>query len=207
MSNTLVAKERVDFRKSALHQLRGQGKIPSVVYGKHEESKAITVNNVDLLKVIRKVGRNGIISLDVNGNSEDVMLADYQYNPISHDILHADFHHIHMSTKIHALVHVVLTGSPESAEKGGVLQQSLHELHISSKPKNIPESIEVDISKIKIGQTIKIGDIRQNYSNIAINHEDDEVIVTVLASKVEEESTEEQQDEKKEVQAATGSQA
>jgi large subunit ribosomal protein L25 len=203
MSNTLVAKERIDFRKSALHQLRGQGKIPSVVYGKHEESKAIAVNNVDLLKVIRKVGRNGIISLDVNGNSEDVILTDYQYNPISHDILHADFHHINMSTKIHAQVHVVLTEAPESAETGGVLQQSLHELNISAKPKDIPETIEVDISKIKIGHTIKISDIRQNYSNIAINHDDDEVIVTVLASKVEEDST----DAEKEVQAATGSEA
>jgi large subunit ribosomal protein L25 len=203
MSNTLVAKERTDFRKSALHQLRGQGKIPSVVYGKHEESKAIAVNNVDLLKVIRKVGRNGIISLDVNGNSEDVILTDYQYNPISRDILHADFHHINMSTKIHAQVHVVLTEVPESAETGGVLQQSLHELNISAKPKDIPETIEVDISKIKIGHTIKIGDIRQNYSNIAINHDDDEVIVTVLASKVEEDST----DAEKEVQAATGSEA
>ncbi|MEH7109754.1 50S ribosomal protein L25/general stress protein Ctc [Bacillus sp. JJ1764] len=207
MSTMLVAKERFDFRKSALHQLRGEGKIPSVVYGKHEESKAITVNNADLLKVIRKVGRNGIISLNVNGHSEDVILADYQYNPISHDILHADFHHINMSTKIHVLVHVVLTGSSESTEIGGILQQSLHELNISAKPKDIPETIEVDISKIKIGHTIKIGDIRQNYSNIVINHEDDEVIVTALASKIEEESTEEQQDEKKEKETATGSQA
>lgn len=207
MNNTLVAKERVDFRKSALHQLRSQGKIPSVVYGKQEESKAIALKSADLLKVIREVGRNGIISLDVNGNSEDVILADYQYNPINHDILHADFHHINMSTKIHALVHVILTGSQERAERGGVLQQSLHELNISAKPKDIPEAIEVDISKIKIGHAIKIGDIRQNYSNIAINHEEEEVIVTVLASKVEEETTEEQQEAKKEVQAATGSEA
>jgi large subunit ribosomal protein L25 len=194
MNNTLVAKERKEFQNSALTQLRNQGNIPSVVYGKNEKSKSIVVKNVDLIKIIKEVGRNGIISLDVNGNSQDVILADYQYNPIKREVLHADFLYINMSTEIHAQVLVALTGTSKGVEDGGVLQQSLHELNITAKPREIPETIEVDISKIQVNQAVKIGEIRNSYSNITINHEDEEVIVSVLSPRQEEEnSTGEQQ--------------
>lgn len=191
MNYTLEAKERKDFRKSTLHRLRKQGNIPSVVYGKHEQSKSIVVKNVDLLKALREVGRNGIISLDVNGNSQDVILEDYQYNPINHEIIHADFLHINMTTEVHAHVHVTLTGTSEGVENGGILQQLLHELSITAKPKEIPETIEVDISKLQINHAIKIAEIRKKYRNITINHEDEEVIVTLLPSKQEDEDEDE----------------
>lgn len=197
MTSTLVAKERKEIQNSGLTQLRKQGNIPSVVYGKNEESKTIVVKNVDLIRIIKEVGRNGIISLDVNGNSQDVILADYQYDPIKRDILHADFLYINSSTEIHAQVHVALTGTSKGVEDGGILQQSLHELNITAKPREIPETIEVDISNIQVNQTIKIGEIRNYYSNITINQEDEEVIVSVLAPRQEEEiSTGEQQDGK-----------
>jgi large subunit ribosomal protein L25 len=204
MNNRLIATERVDFRKSALHQLREQGNIPSIVYGKHEESKPIAVKRVDFFKVIQDVGRNGIISLEVNGKSENVMLKDFQYNPINHKIFHVDFQHINLAMEIHAHVNVELTGAQKS-EGSGILQQSLHEISITAKPKDIPEKVEVDISNIKIGHAIKIGDIRQKYSNITINHEDDEVIVTLLASKKENEV--EKQDALEETPALVGSEA
>jgi large subunit ribosomal protein L25 len=187
MTTMLAAKERKEFQNSALTQLRNQGNIPSVVYGKNEESKSIVVKNADLIKTINEVGRNGIISLDVNGNSHDVILADYQYDAIKREILHADFLYINMSTEVHAQVRVALTGTSKGVEDGGVLQQSLHELNITAKPREIPETIEVDISNIRVNQTIKIGGIKKTYSNITINHEDEEVIVSVLAPRQEEE--------------------
>ncbi|MFY4777435.1 50S ribosomal protein L25 [Metabacillus sp. RGM 3146] len=182
---TLVAKERKESGNSSLHQLRNHGKIPSVVYGKHKESKSIVVKNADLLKTIREVGRNGIISLDINGKLQDVILADYQYDPINYEIFHADFLYIDLSTEIHAQVHVALIGTSQSVEEG--IQQSLHELSITAKPNEIPETIEVDISDIHEKQTIKIGEIRKKYSNITINHEDEEAIVSVLTPRQEEE--------------------
>lgn len=193
---TLVAKERKESGNSALHQLRNDGKIPSVVYGKHKESKSIVVKNADLLKTIREVGRNGIISLDINGNSQDVILADYQYDPIKREIFHADFLYIDLSTEVHAQVHVALTGTSKGVEEG--IQQSLHELSITAKPREIPETIEVDISDIHEKQTIKIGEIRKKYSNITINHEDEEAIVSVLASRQEEEQQDEEISENEE---------
>ncbi|WP_075980183.1 50S ribosomal protein L25/general stress protein Ctc [Bacillus massilinigeriensis] len=187
MSNTLVAEERKMFRRSVLTKLRNDGKIPAVVYGRHEPSKSIAVKNIDLLKVIRENGKNGIISLDINGKSENVILEDFQWNPLNHDIIHADFLHINMTNEIHAKVHVDLIGTSKGEEEGGILQQSLHELNISAKPRDIPEVIEVDISNLGIGHTVNIGAIRNNYSHITINHDDDEVIATLLSPKFEKE--------------------
>lgn len=188
MSNTLVAKERKEFKRSVLTKLRKEGNIPAVVYGRHEEGKSIAVRNVDLLKVIRENGRNGIISLEVNGKPETVVLEDFQWNPLNHEILHADFLHINMTTEIYAKVHVELIGTPKGEEHGGVLQQSLHELNIKAKPKEIPEMIEVDVSNLELGHTVNVGAIRENYSNITISHDDDEVIATMLSSRQEAEN-------------------
>lgn len=186
MNNTLVAEERVDFRKSTLHKLRNQGMIPSVIYGNHEQSKAIAVKDADLMKALKEGGRNGIFALDVNGNTENVILADYQYDPLSLKMIHADFHHVDMSTIVHTKAPVQLTGTPQGVETGGVLEQSLYELNISAKPKDIPEEIEVDVASLKIGQMIKVSDIRNKYPKITINHEDDKVIATVLAPATED---------------------
>lgn len=210
MINTLVAKERKGFQNSSLTQLRNEGNIPSVVYGKNEKNKSIVVKNVDLIKIIKKEGRNGIISLEVDGNIHDVVLADYQYSPIKREVIHADFLYINKSTEIHAHVHVALIGTPNGVEDGGVLKQSLHELHITAKPIDIPETVELDISKIQVNHSIKIGDIRKNYSNITINHEDEEVIVAVASGQKEENSEDEQQDgitPEKEITASHGSEA
>lgn len=188
-----MAEERKDFRKSALTKLRKVGDIPAVVYGKHEASKSIAVKGVDLLKIIGEHGRNGIISLKVKGKTQDVILEDYQADPINHKILHADFLQVNMSSEIHAKVHVELLGTSKGIEHGGILQQSLHELNITAKPKDIPEEIEVDITDLDVGHTINIAAIRNKYSHIVMKHDDDEVIASVIPSGfVEEDSKSEE---------------
>lgn len=187
MSNALAAVERKDFKKSVLTRLRKQGNIPAVVYGKHEKGQSIVVKNADLLKVIQENGRNGIISLELKSQSRDVILEDYQVNPINHDIIHADFLHVNANSEVHAKIYVELKGAAKGVEAGGILQQSLHELNITAKPKDIPEVIEVDITSLEIGHTIKIEEVRKNYRNISINHDDDEVVATIIAPKLQEE--------------------
>lgn len=147
--------------------------------------------------IFREHGRNGIISLEVNGKPQDVILEDYQLNPINHSILHADFLYIDMSTEIHAKVHVELTGTAIGVEHGGILQQSLHELNITAKPKEIPEAIEVDISNLEIGHSINVGAIKESYSDITINNDEDDIIATIVTSEYEtEDSTSEEQSSK-----------
>ena len=86
MSNVLAAEERTEFRKSILNELRKNGYIPAVVYGRNEETKAISVKKGDLMKTVLEVGRNGIIQLELDGSTRPVVLGDYQVNPITNGI-------------------------------------------------------------------------------------------------------------------------
>lgn len=185
MSNTLVAEVRRDFRRSALSKLRSQGNIPAVVYGKHEESKPVAVKKRELLKIINEHGRNTLISLDVDGKEETVILGDYQVDPINNDLIHVDFLHVSMSSEIHAKVPVLLEGTAKGVEVGGVVQQSIHELDVKATPKNIPETIEINITNLEIGHSVKVGEIRNQYSNINILNEDEDVIATIVPSKLQ----------------------
>lgn len=177
--NTLVAEERKDFRKSTLKKLRNNGRIPAVVYGSDVDTKSISIGNVDLLKVMREVGRNGIFSLNVGGESKEVILRDYQDDPISGKILHVDFLQVEKNTEIDTKVSVILKGTSEGEKQGGMAKQFLHELDITAKANDIPDAIEIDITDFDIGHTVQLADIKKDYSNLTFHHEDEETIVTV----------------------------
>ena len=177
--NTLVAQERKDFKKSTLKTLRNDGEIPAIVYGRDINTKSIFIKNKDLLKVIKGVGRNGIISLNLNGKSKNVILRDYQNNPVTKDILHVDFLQVDKHTEIDTKVSVIIKGTSNGEKVGGVAKQFLHELDITAKVNDIPDSIEIDITNFEIGHTVQIADIKKDYSNCTIKHEDEEAIMMI----------------------------
>lgn len=196
MSNVLAAKERTNTnkRRSFLSELRGNGEFPAVIYGNKNDSTAISLNSADFQKTIKKVGRNGIISLDVNGKAYNVMLSDYQKDPLKNEIFHADFLIVDLEAELNAQVRINLVGDSAGVKDGGVMQQSLHEVSVTAKPKEIPEALDVDVTELQVGQVITIGDIKKNYK-ITINHEDEEVLASILAPRQEEEiNSGEQQD-------------
>lgn len=186
MSTVLQAKERKEFRNSDLRKIRDNGNIPAVIYGRKVESKPVFVSSADLTKTIRSVGRNGVISLDVDGNKHDVILNDYQEDFIKKEIIHVDFLAVDQSSKITVNVRLVLTGEASGVKDGGVLQQPVHELSITSTPSEIPQQIEADVSNLQVGETLKVSDILYQGS-FTINHEEDEVLASILPPKQEEE--------------------
>ncbi|GHI00875.1 50S ribosomal protein L25/general stress protein Ctc [Neobacillus kokaensis] len=186
MSTVLQAKERKELRRSELRKIRDNGNIPAVVYGAKVDSKPVFVSSADLTKTIRMVGRNGIISLDVDGNKVDVILSDYQEDCIKRDIIHVDFLAVDKSSKITVNVRLVLTGEAAGVKDGGVLQQPLHEVSITTTPDNIPPQIEMDVSNLQVGETASISDLLHQ-GDFTINHEEDEVIASILPPKQEEE--------------------
>lgn len=193
MSHILVAKERTDFKQSTLRRLRENGEIPAVVYGNENSSKAISVNNAELKQAIKQIGRNGIILLDCQGEQYQVMLSEYQKDPLKHEMYHADFLIVDMSEEVQANVRVNLVGKSSGVKDGGVLQQSLHEVTITAKPLAIPESIDIDVSELEVNETIYVSDITLK-NGVSINHSGDEVIASILAPRQEREiSTGEQQ--------------
>jgi large subunit ribosomal protein L25 len=195
MSTVLQATERTEFRNSALRKIRTDGNIPAVIYGKKVEAKPVFISAADLTKTIRSVGRNGVISLDVNGDKQDVILTDYQKDPVKYEIVHVDFLAVDQSSKINVMVRLVLSGEAAGVKDGGVLQQPVHELSVTSTPAEIPAQIEVDVTNLQVGETLTISDILYQGS-FTINHESDEVIASILPPKQEEEiNSGEQQEE------------
>lgn len=194
MSHVLVAKERTDFKQSTLRELRENGEIPAVVYGSENGSQAISVNYADLKKTLKEIGRNGIISLKCQGKEHQVMLSEYQSNPLKHEMYHADFLIVDMSEEVQVNVRVNLVGQSTGVKDGGVLQQSLHEVTVTTTPGNIPESIDVDVTELEVNETLYISDLIMK-QGVTLNHSGDEVVASVLAPRQEREiSTGEQQE-------------
>jgi len=195
MSTVLQAKERKELTYSALRKIRENGNIPAIIYGAKVENKPVFVSSADLTKTIRTVGRNGVISLDVDGSKHDVVLTDYQEDAFKKEILHVDFLAVDKSSKINVDVRLVLVGEAAGVKDGGVLQQPVHQLSITSTPDNIPPQIEVDISNLQVGETVLVGDI-PSAGAFTINHEDEEVVASILPPRQEEEiNAGEQQEE------------
>lgn len=186
MTAVLQAQERKEFRGSALTHIRRDGNIPAVVYGAKLESKSIYFSETDFTKVIRKVGRNGVISLDLAGNKYNVVLSDYQADPIKNEVIHVDFLAVDLSQDITANVRVNLVGDAAGVKDGGVMQQSMHEVSVTATPDNIPQSVDIDVTNIQVNETITIADIKANRA-YKINDSDEEVVASILPPRQEEE--------------------
>jgi large subunit ribosomal protein L25 len=195
MSTVLQARERKGIRRSELTSLRNEGNIPAVVYGANLGSMPIYLNEMELLKTIKVVGRNGVIELDVEGSKQNVILTDFQKDPLKNGFVHVDFLAVDMSKELTTEVRIVLIGESAGVKDGGVLQQSLHEVSISATPANIPQTIDIDVTNLQVAETITIADIKGN-SHFSINHEEDELVASILPPRQEEEiSTGEKQEE------------
>lgn len=160
MSVSLQAKKRDNLSRGFTKQLRKEGKIPAVVYGKNQSPVTVSVDQVELLKTVRDEGRNAIISLNIEGgDTVEVMLHDYQADPVKDQIIHADFYAVDLSEEIDVHVPIRLEGEAIGVKEGGVLQQPLYEIEIRVKPREIPDDIVVDVTDLKIGDSISVADL------------------------------------------------
>lgn len=190
MGVTLKAEQRKDLRGSVTKKIRKSGYVPGIVYGKDKEGTAVSVNEVELLKTVRDEGRNAIISLDIeNGEKVQVMLQEYQMDPVKDDLVHVDFYIIDLTEEMDVSVPIRIEGEAEGARSGGVLQQPLFELQVRAKPNDIPEEITIDVSSMQIGDSLTIADLPKSDKYDYLEDEDI-AVVTVTAPQEEEEESE-----------------
>lgn len=122
------------------------------------------------------------------------MLHDVQTDPIKSEVIHADFQIVNMSTEVTVDVNLNLVGEAVGVKDGGVLQQSIHQISISALPTDIPQTIDVDVTHLGVGDVIKLEDIDSN-GKYTINQDLSQVVASVLAPRQEEEiSTGEEQE-------------
>ena len=169
---TVKTQTRETGKQSNLTELRHEGFVPAVVYGYKTDSTSIAVSEIDLLKTLREVGRNGVMKLDVDGKSVNVVLSDYQMDVLKGKFVHADFLAINMSDELDVNVTVHLTGDSAGVREGGVLNQPNRELTVKVKPSEIPDSIDIDVSELAIGETLTVGDVRDKIKFNVMNEDD-----------------------------------
>lgn len=187
MTGKITAQKRESGKpQSALTDLRGKGEVPGVVYGYQMETTPVSVSEIDLIKTLRESGRNGVINLEVDGKSINVVLSDYQTDALKGSFKHVDFLAINMSDELEVSAAVHTTGESAGEKEGGVLNQPNREVTIKVKPSDIPDALEVDVTELAIGETITVGDIRKTVS-YEILDDDDFILVSVTAPRTDEE--------------------
>ncbi|GAA6823796.1 50S ribosomal protein L25/general stress protein Ctc [Helicobacter pylori] len=175
--------------RSDLKTLRNSGKVPAIVYGYSTKNTSVKVDEVEFIKVIREVGRNGVIELAVGSKTIKVMVSDYQFDPLKNQITHIDFLAINMSEERTVEVPVQLIGEAAGSKEGGVVEQPLFDLEVTATPDNIPESIEVDITELEVNDSISVSDLKTTGDFTIENDENDSVVTVVPPT---EEPTEEE---------------
>jgi len=190
----LASANRETKTRSAINNLRNTGQVPAVVYGYQVENTAVAVDEIEFIKVIREVGRNGVIDLELGGKPTKVMVTDYQFDSLKNQITHIDFVAINMKTEVTVDVTIELTGDAKGADEGGIVEQPIFEVQVTATPDNIPESLELDVTELDIGDTLYVSDVSTT-GNFTIENEEDEALVTVVPPQKEEEPEDEEVEE------------
>lgn len=181
----LDARKRSNEKKSSNKSLRREGKVPGVIYSKNVQPISIEVNEGSINPLVFTAKTN-LISLNIEGeNKLDCIIKDIQFDPVTDKIVHFDLQEFNVSEKIQIEVPVHLVGSAIGVKEGGIVQQNLHKLDIECLPGDIPDSIEINISNLKLGDSIHISDL--NLMNVEFLNPAESIIVVVAHPKVDKE--------------------
>ena len=189
---TLNATSRDELKKGASRRLRRIGKIPAVVYG-HSGTSPIAIDAREFSQKFKRISENTIINLQVGDNAYDVLVKDFQEDILKGQITHIDFYEIERGKTLRTNVPVHTTGTSVGVREGGVLETMLHTIEVECLPKDIPESIDIDISAMDIGGSIHVGDIEPP-ENVKFMVPEDYVIVSVIAPRAVEELVSEEEE-------------
>jgi large subunit ribosomal protein L25 len=194
MDATLEAVKREGRGKNEANRLRASGKIPAVFYGPGKEGKApegvaVAVDPKAMLRILHSdTGANTLINLKLDGLEARVMVREYQLDPITHHLLHADFYQLAMDKAIVVTVPVIVKGESKGVkQQGGLLDFVTRDIEVECLPTDIPENITVDVSELMLHESIRVRDLPADPKWKAIS-EGDTMLVHIVMPKVEEEA-------------------
>ena len=189
METTLEATARDTFGKNEARRTRREGRVPAVLYGGDGKGATpIAVAPKALLKILHsESGQNTLISLKLAGAGDTrVLVKDFQIDPITHEVLHADFYRIAMDRVLEVTIPVTVHGEPKGVkQQGGILEFIRREIVIECLPADIPEHIDVDVSELMLHQGVRVRDIATNPKWKAVT-EGEAMLVHVIMPKAEE---------------------
>lgn len=187
--------------KGAARKLRAAGKIPAVVYGKDLEPTPVIVDPKELEQVISgDGGMNTLITLKGGTTLEDrvVVLKEADVHPIRRTMVCADFHAINLTEKSLFMVPINIVGTAIGQKEGGTLQLVRNELEVSCLPTQVPQSIDIDVTELAIGDTLHIQEVTAP-EGVELVHDVNFTVLTLSVVKAEVEVTDEDEEPTEEV--------
>ena len=199
MSNedfALDAQIRTDEGKGASRRLRRNNLTPAIIYGGKEAPQSITLEHKELIKHLEhEAFYSHIISLNVEGKNQDVILKDLQRHPAKSVILHVDFLRVSQTEKFTTKVplHFVNEATAPGVKiGGGIVTHLMTDIEISCLPANLPEYIEVDLAEVELGGIVHISDIKlpEGVESVALNHDQDLSLASIIKTRSVSEDSE-----------------
>jgi large subunit ribosomal protein L25 len=155
----LAAKNRQKMGSAESRRIRRSGRIPAVIYGRSGEAVSIDLDAQEFMRRVKSISESTIVKVEVDGKPYDAFVKDTQRNILDGNILHVDFYEVESGVALRAKVSLHLHGNPAGVREGGMLETPLHEIEVECLPKDLPERIDVDISGLKVNQSLHVRDI------------------------------------------------
>ena len=201
----LEVQQRNVFGKQSARDLRKEGGVPAVLYGRAQDTLAIQLDARTFKQFLRTYGENVIINMAVGaGNTETVIIKEIQRHPVDKQaLLHADFIRISLDEPVTSAVPVVIVGNPRGVQEGGVLEIPLRQVTLHCLPTQMPNDITIDVGHLDIGEAISVSDLTLD-EEIDIIDEPERTIAMVSQPRIqlEDELTEAEDGEGAEEEAA-----
>jgi large subunit ribosomal protein L25 len=155
----LSAKNRQGSGSSQARRIRRSGRIPAILYGRSGQAISIDLDAQEFALRVRNISESTIVKVEVDGTSHDAFVKDTQRNIVDGNILHVDFYEVESGVALRAKVSLHLSGNPVGVREGGMLENPVHEIEVECLPKDLPERIDIDISGLKVNQSLHVRDI------------------------------------------------
>lgn len=146
----------------ASRRLASVGQIPAVLYGPGHEATSIALDRHSFeIFMAHHAAGSTVVDLSIEGTKKPIsaMIREVQHSPVKGQIIHVDFLEVSMNKSVHAVVTLHLVNDPAGVKAGGILTTSLHEVNVEAKPGDLPETIDVDVSGLGMGDALHVGDI------------------------------------------------
>ena len=186
MSEVLSGKIREKTGKVATKEVRRNGEIPAVLYGL-KDNLSFSVCPDNLKDILTAKGQNALIDLNLEGNKKrKVILKEFQSHPLKERWVHVDFLEVDVTKVVKVSVDVNLVGKSAGEKMGGLINLVLKSLQVECLPVDIPQSVDLDVTAVELGQVLHVSDLGLP-DKVKILNQPNEVVVSVYMPKVEEE--------------------
>lgn len=177
METKLVAQRRAKLGTSANRRLRASGLVPGIIYGHKQDAIAVCFPVKEAAALVRSTHR--VVDIELDGKSETTILREAQWDAFHKELRHVDFMRVDANERVKADVDVVLRGTASGVLAGGVLEHSLHMLHVDCLAINIPEAISVKVQGLQIGQAIHVKEL-EIPEGVKVLNNPDAIVVRVV---------------------------